>query len=156
MKLSANARKAIAAGALAVAVAAGGWLMRSGGDLPSRELLRLRAEAVINLGWNFLHAEEITVDGLERGGKGCRADLSYMLVLDRDEAQLAPEQAERFRRFLPMCADVELRRGNRCFVRESMIFVDTETYGWMPEPLVQLQPQALPLVAGYGKNGTAP
>jgi hypothetical protein len=120
---------------------------------PDDDILRQRMNAIIAMGWSRLHAENMSVVQGECTGKGgCEARFTYDLVLDDDGPTWSEEEKTRFARFLPMCAGMDMRRGARCRVGETMLFVDTPEYGWMPEPAVRLMPGNLARIAAWKKS----
>jgi hypothetical protein len=119
---------------------------------PADAVLLQRMNALITMGWPSLHVENISVIHGECTGKGSfEAKFTYDLVLDADGPSLSEEEKTRFVRFLPMCAGMEMVRGARCRVDETMLFVETPEYGWMPEPAVRLTPGNLAWIAAWKK-----
>ena len=135
MKLSALNPKPVfvAAGLAAILAAAGLWFFTPSDPAPEEALLIRRMKAAISVGWGWLHARDVRVVACVKKGEGYAVTFSYSVLIDKDDAALPPEERERFRHYLPMCADLPIARGTTCALREEMFFVNTEEYGWMPE-----------------------
>lgn len=151
MKLSASSRKiALAVAGFAVTLTAGClWFFASSGSAPDDALLARRMNAAINLGWGWLHAEDVRVVAQEKRGGNYAVTFSYSVVIDKDENELSLEERERFRQFLPMCSHLPIARGTACPLRETMLFADTKEYGWMPELFIQYRPEMLQAIADW-------
>ena len=155
MKLLASNRKmtlAVVAG-FAVVLAAGClWFFAPSAATPDSTLLTKRMNAAINLGWGWLHAEDVHVVAQERRGDKHTVTFSYSVVLDKDEDELPPEERVRFREFLPMCSHLPIARKTACPVYETIIFADTKEYGWMPMLFIQYRPEMLHAIANWQKS----
>ncbi|MDR1947513.1 MAG: hypothetical protein LBQ51_10175 [Desulfovibrio sp.] len=117
---------------------------------PDGKILQQRMSAVIDMGWPWLHVENMSVASLDLKDKNrCEVRFVYELVFDVDGPALSEDEKSRFSQFLPMCADTDLRKGARCKVGETMLFVVTREYGWMPEPAVRVTPWNLARIAAW-------
>lgn len=116
-------------------------------EAPETALLEKRATALITLGWKWLHAEKMVITRQSELDGRYTALCQYDVVLEADVSALPQEEQERYRNFLPLCAENTLVLGERCHVSESMNFVFTEEFGWMPEPAVLYAPNLLPDIA---------
>ena len=121
-------------------------------DPPDAEALKKNMAATISVGWGWLHAENVALVHGNYEGKGYAASFEYDLVIDVDGSLLDEGQKERFARFLPMCAHVPLLRGERCHLGETLLFVEVEKYGWVPELAVRLTPELLPKIAAWSEQ----
>lgn len=114
---------------------------------PDVDLLAARLEKSILLGWQWLHAENVSVTRWERVGKDVLADFSYTVIIDSDADTLTPAEQERFRTFLPMCAETTLAKGQQCQVTETMQFTITQQYGPIPTLFLLHRPDLVPIIA---------
>jgi len=153
MKLSASSSKILYAVAVCALVFLAGyrWFVASSDPAPDDALLARRMNAAINLGWGWLHAEDVRVVGREKSGGKYAVTFSYSVVIDKNEDELPQEEQERFRQFLPMCSYLPIARGISCPLRETMFFADTKEYGWMPELFIQYRPELLQAIADWQK-----
>lgn len=119
------------------------YFMLKGDPTPDRALLEKRTRAAIELGWGWLGAENMQVRNLECSGNRCNVTFSYTVVVKAEETTLDQAEKSRFRTYLPMCEKIPLNKGSRCELEESITYIDTPEYGWMPEAFVQHQPAML-------------
>lgn len=119
---------------------------------PDDALFVQRLESLVSIGWTSLNMAEPKVVWTEKTRFGYQVAFEYQVVFTQDEKEIAPEEVERIRHFLPSCADVPLKINNRCTVEETLLFIETENFGWMPENVVRFSPHLLPLLAKDGQE----
>lgn len=119
---------------------------------PDEGVFIQRLESLVNVGWNSLHIADPKVVWTEKTRFGYQVAFAYQVVFTQDENQMAPEEVERIRHFLPSCADVPLVTNNQCSVEETLLFIETENFGWMPENVVRFSPHLLPILAKEGQG----
>ena len=134
---------------LVLGAAACAWLFLASPAKPDEALLARRMKGSIVLGWGWLHAEKVSVIALEKQGDNYAVSFDYVVILDKDEAALSPQEQARFRQFLPMCSDLPIARGTSCPLQEEMTFVNTREHGWMPELFIRYRPEMLPAIAAW-------
>ena len=113
---------------------------------PETRELKLHLAATVQLGWSGLQIEAVEILDCVRAGKDWKVDASYRVRLTRDRHALPPEEQERIALYLPMCEAVLKRAGDRCALRESVIFTRSAS-GWMPRELAVGKPDLLPRIA---------
>ena len=118
---------------------------------PDAQELQQHLAATVRIGWSGLHIESVKILDRVEAGKDWKVDASYSVRLIRDKDALPQEEQERIARHLPMCDAVLVRKGDRCSMRESVMFTRS-AYGWMPKELVAGRPDLLPRVAAEGKR----
>ena len=116
---------------------------------PDDSLLTRRLSAVINLGWNWLQAEEVRIVAREKREGKYAVIVSYSVLIGKDADELSPEERARFRQYLPMCSHLPIARGTSCSIQETVLFVDAKEYGWMPELVIQYRPEMMQAVAAW-------
>ena len=119
---------------------------------PDETVFIQRLESLVNVGWNSLHIADPKIVWTEKTRFGYQVAFAYQVVFTQDEKQMAPEEVERIRHFLPSCADIPLVTNNQCSVEETLLFVETENFGWMPENVVRFSPHLLPILAKEGQE----
>lgn len=113
-------------------------------EAPNEDDLSRRFAAAVELGWGWLHLEDLKILSLEESGKDYLVKFKYTVVPELDKAELPETQIDRFRHFLPMCPETSLVKGGRCSVREPVLFVFTRKFGWMPKVFLEGRPDLLP------------
>ena len=119
---------------------------------PDETVFIQRLESLVNVGWNSLHIADPKIVWTEKTRFGYQVAFAYQVVFTQDEKEIAPEEVERIRHFLPSCADIPLVTNNQCSVEETLLFVETENFGWMPENVVRFSPHLLPILAKEGQE----
>ncbi|MDL2272914.1 hypothetical protein LJC23_07800 [Desulfovibrio sp. OttesenSCG-928-I05] len=141
----------------AVCVAALGlWLFFSEDAVegPEEALAAERFASSIALGWGWLHAEDVSVQSMQRAtsragsnsGRDVAVTFSYTIVVDRDKSELPAAEIDRYYKYLPMCGDAALTPGGRCAMEETMDYTLTTEFGWMPKAFVDFRPELLPFI----------
>ena len=102
-------------------------------DKPDEKTAVQRLSAMVALGWQWLHVDSVQVLSMRSVYDGYEVSFAYDVVFGKNETELTEDERLALQRFLPMCAAVPVARGNRCGVRESLVFVQTKDHGWMPE-----------------------
>jgi hypothetical protein len=114
---------------------------------PEAVVLEQRTRAFIDIGWSWLHAENIRFLRGSWQGERYLAVLEYEIVSDAELELLSEFEKERFSFFLPMCADRTIQAGSRCRLAETVPFVNSGEYGWMPEFSLRLGDEQLAFIA---------
>lgn len=122
-------------------------------EQPDPRQLEQRTATLIAVGWQWLHAENMSFKGGGRRGEFYAADFDYEIVIDVDGVTLSEFEKERFATFLSVCAGMDVKPQARCRIFETVNFVKTETYGWMPEIAVRLMPGYLAEIAADRGDG---
>ena len=132
-----------------VLLIAGLWIWQSGRITPlsSDSQLVDQVKIIVSNGWPWLKISDVAVIEKSRESNGWRIKFVYTLTIMRDESALPQTEIERFRRFLPMCGEVNLQTGHNCTVEETLLFILTDDYGWVPEMAVKYMPKILPQLA---------
>ena len=78
---------------------------------PEPKLLEQRTGAFIDIGWSWLHAENVRLLRGSWQGERYSAVFEYDIVLDAAVESLPAFERERFATFLPMCADQGREKG---------------------------------------------
>jgi hypothetical protein len=118
---------------------------------PDAQELKQHLAATVQMGWSGLKIESVAILARVEAGKDWKVDASYSIRLTNDKDALPPEEQERIVRHLPMCDSVLVHKGDRCTMRESVIFTRS-AHGWMPKELAAGRPDLLPRIAEEGKR----
>jgi hypothetical protein len=116
---------------------------------PDAQELKQHLTAAVQLGWSGLKIESVAILDRVEAGKDWKVDASYSVRLTADKNVLPQEEQERIVRHLPLCDSVLIRQGDRCTMRESVMFTHS-AYGWMPKELAAVRPDLLPRIAEEG------
>ncbi len=130
------------------------WLVfiGKGRELPEEKLAAQRLSTAIALGWGWLHAEDVAVLSMRPVGRNVAVTFAYTVVINKDKADLSPDEIERFFTFMPMCGEAALVKNGHCSMEETLEYTHTEEYGWMPRVFVDFRPEMLPLIQGVGAS----
>ena len=118
-------------------------------DTPDEDIAIQRLSAMVALGWESLQIESVQVQGMEKTGNGVNVDFVYNIVFTRDKSEMSAQEQLMVQNYLPMCASVSQVKGEKCRVEESMVFVQTENFGWMPELAVRYNRHKLDAIANW-------
>ena len=124
------------------------WQSNRTRPLPDDSQLAGQVKILISNGWSWLAIDNVTVAEKFKESNGWLVKFAYTLTVMRDESALPPTEIERFRRFLPMCDGVNVQTGGSCAVEETLLFIFTDDYGWVPELAVKYRPEILPYITG--------
>jgi hypothetical protein len=114
-------------------------------DEPEEEVLEQRTKAFIDIGWSWLHAENVRFLRGSWEGDRYLGVFEYEVVSDAQMDLLPEAEKERFAVFLPMCLGRNMNTG--CHVLETVPFVRSGEYGWMPEFSLRLGREQLAFIA---------
>ena len=115
--------------------------------LPSDSKLADQVKIIVSSGWPWLAIKDVVVEEKSRETSGWQIKFVYTLTIMHDENVLHHTEIERFRRFLPMCDGVPLQAGNSCKIEETLLFILTDDYGWVPNIAVKYRPEILPRIS---------
>lgn len=118
---------------------------------PDEAIFIQRLESLVNIGWDSVRIANPKVVWTEKTRFGYQVAFAYQVVFTQNENQISPEEVERIRHFLPSCVDVPIQANNQCAVEETLLFVETDNFGWMPENVVRFSPHLLPILAQEGQ-----
>lgn len=114
---------------------------------PDESILENRLAATIDLGWGWVKAENVSLEKKEDTESGIMGTFSYTLVIQKDAHLLPPEAITTFRTYVPQCRSVPIQKGKRCSLEETLLFVESTTFGWVPDVVVQQRPELLVHIA---------
>ena len=114
---------------------------------PDESILEDRLAATVNLGWGWVKAENVSLEKKEDTETGIMGTFSYTLVIQKDAHLLPPEAIATFRTHVPQCRSVPIQKGKRCSLEETLLFVESSTFGWVPEIVVRQRPELLNYIA---------
>lgn len=114
---------------------------------PEAAVLEQRTKALIDVGWSWLHAENVRLLRASWQGERYIGIFEYEIVSDVEMGLLPEFEKERFSIFLAMCEGRMINIGSRCHVLESISFIETDEYGWMPELSLHLGKEQLAFIS---------
>lgn len=114
---------------------------------PDEGILEDRLAATIDLGWGWIKAENVNLEKSEITDTGIIGKFSYTLVIEKDAHLLPQEAIITFRTHVPQCKSVPIQKGKRCTLEETLLFVESSTFGWVPEVVVRQRPELLEYIA---------
>lgn len=122
---------------------------------PEDSILEKRLSATIDLGWGWVKAENVVLNDSHQTGEGVIGSFTYDLVIQKD-AHLLPQTAvDTFRKFIPQCNSVPIQKGKRCVIEETLLFVESSSYGWVPEVVTRLRPELLGPISAWEHENAA-
>lgn len=110
---------------------------------PDEDTLEQRLATTIDLGWGWLKAENVILQQTETTNRGIMGTFSYTLVIQKDAHLLPQDAVTTFRKHIPQCKSVPIQKGKRCTLEETLLFVESATYGWVPDIIAQERPELL-------------